>query len=146
MYTKEFFLWYTCCHQIWSQFSFTRMVHCTWMFIIISCFYGKEEIFSWWFFSQLLFPFLLTICSHWIFTWFFFFLMFSYFSLCLHYSSFLFFLFLFFFIFFYTCGTMKCSLSNIWNENFTAILYVYCGLDKWIVFYFPAWKMCARCM
>lgn len=96
---KEFFLWYTYCHQIWSQFSFTRMVHCTWMFISISCFYGKEEIFSWWFFSQLLFPFLLTICSHWIFTWFFFFLMFSYFSLCLHYSSFLFFLFLFYFFF-----------------------------------------------
>lgn len=144
---KEFFLWYTYCHQIWSQISFTRMVHCTWMFISISCFYGKEEIFSWWFFSQLLFPFLLTICSHWIFTWYFFLKMFSYFSLCLHYSSFLFFLFLFFFIFFfYTCGTMKCSLSNIWNENFTAILYVYCGLDKWIVFYFPAWKMCARCM
>lgn len=70
---KEFFLWYTYCHQIWSQFSFTRMVHCTWMFISISCFYGKEEIFSWWFFSQLLFPFLLTICSHWIFTWYFFF-------------------------------------------------------------------------
>lgn len=72
---KEFFLWYTYCHQIWSQISFTRMVpvHCTWMFIIISCFYGKEEIFSWWFFSQLLFPFLLTICSHWIFTCYFFF-------------------------------------------------------------------------
>lgn len=76
---KEFFLWYTCCHQIWSQFSFTRMVHCTWMFISISCFYGKEEIFSWWFFSQLLFPFLLTICSHWIFTWFFFFNVFIFF-------------------------------------------------------------------
>lgn len=139
---KEFFLWYTYCHQIWSQFSFTRMVHCTWMFISISCFYGKEEIFSWWFFSQLLFPFLLTICSHWIFTWFFFFnviiffIMFALFIVSL----------LSFFIFFYTCGTMKCSLSNIWNENFTAILYVYCGLDKWIVFYFPAWKMCARCM
>lgn len=102
MYMKEFFLWYTYCHQIWSQFSFTRMVHCTWMFISISCFYGKEEIFSWWFFSQLLFPFLLTTCGHWIFTWFWwFFLMFSYFSLCLHYSSFLFFLFLFIF-FFYT--------------------------------------------
>lgn len=102
MYMKEFFLWYTYCHQIWSQISFTRMVHCysTWMFISISCFYGKEEIFSWWFFSQLLFPFLLTICSHWIFTWFFSFLMFSYFSLCLHYSSFLFFLFLFFLNFF----------------------------------------------
>lgn len=99
MYMKEFFLWYTYCHQIWSQFSFTRMVHCTWMFISISCFYGKEEIFSWWFFSQLLFPFLLTMCSHWIFTWFFF-LMFSYFSLCLHYSSFLFFLFLFLLFFF----------------------------------------------
>lgn len=68
----------------------------------------------------------------------FFFLMFSYFSLCLHYSSFLFFLFLFIFFFLYTCGTMKCSLSNIWNENFTAILFVYCGLDKCIVFYFPA--------
>lgn len=144
---KEFFLWYTYCHQIWSQFSFTRMVHCTWMFISISCFYGKEEIFSWWFFSQLLFPFLLTICSHWIFTWFFFF--FNVFIFFIMFALFIFSLlsfFIFFFFFLYTCGTMKCSLSNIWNENFTAILYVYCGLDKWIVFYFPAWKMCARCM
>lgn len=143
---KEFFLWYTCCHQIWSQFSFTRMVHCTWMFISISCFYGKEEIFSWWFFSQLLFPFLLTICSHWIFTWFFFFNVFIFFIMFALFIVSLLSFFIFFLFFFYTCGTMKCSLSNIWNENFTAILYVYCGLDKWIVFYFPAWKMCARCM
>lgn len=143
---KEFFLWYTCCHQIWSQFSFTRMVHCTWMFISISCFYGKEEIFSWWFFSQLLFPFLLTICSHWIFTWYFFFFnVFIFFIMFALFIVSLLSIFIFL-IFFYTCGTMKCSLSNIWNENFTAILYVYCGLDKWIVFYFPAWKMCARCM
>lgn len=101
MYMKEFFLWYTYCHQIWSQFSFTRMVHCTWMFISISCFYGKEEIFSWWFFSQLLFPFLLTICSHWIFTWYFFFfnvfiffIMFALFIVSLL-SIFIFFLFFF---------------------------------------------------
>lgn len=98
---ERIFLWYTYCHQIWSQFSFTRMVHCTWMFISISCFYGKEEIFSWWFFSQLLFPFLLTICSHWIFTWFFFFfnvfiffIMFALFIVSLL-SFFIFFLFFF---------------------------------------------------
>lgn len=144
---KEFFLWYTYCHQIWSQFSFTRMVHCTWMFISISCFYGKEEIFSWWFFSQLLFPFLLNymwplnfyLILVFFFNVFIFFIMFALFILSL-----LSFFIIFFFL--YTCGTMKCSLSNIWNENFTAILYVYCGQDKWIVFYFPAWKMCARCM
>lgn len=143
---KEFFLWYTYCHQIWSQFSFTRMVHCTWMFISISCFYGKEEIFSWWFFSQLLFPFLLTTCSHWIFLLdFFFFNVFIFFIMFALFIVSLLSIFIFF-NFFYTGGTMKCSLSNIWNENFTAILYVYCGQDKWIVFYFPAWKMCARCM
>lgn len=96
---KEFFLWYTCCHQIWSQFSFTRMVHCTWMFISISCFYGKEEIFSWWFFSQLLFPFLLTICSHWIFTWFFFF--FNVFIFFIMFALFIFSLLSFFILFFF---------------------------------------------
>lgn len=102
MYMKEFFLWYTYCHQIWSQFSFTRMVHCTWMFISISCFYGKEEIFSWWFFSQLLFPFLLTICSHWIFTWFFFF--FNVFIFFIMFALFIFSLlsFFIFYFFFYT--------------------------------------------
>lgn len=99
MYMKEFFLWYTCCHQIWSQFSFTRMVHCTWMFISISCFYGKEEIFSWWFFSQLLFPFLLTICSHWIFTWFFFF--FNVFIFFIMFALFIFSLLSFFILFFF---------------------------------------------
>lgn len=99
---KEFFLWYTYCHQIWSQISFTRMVHCTWMFISISCFYGKEEIFSWWFFSQLLFPFLLTICSHWIFTWYFFFFnVFIFFIMFALFIVSLLYIFIFFLIYFF---------------------------------------------